>query len=191
MNVSSIHYTTKIRKMKIKISLLSLLVHQNLFALGQICTGNVDSRLLTQTVLGALIISLDDECFFELNLHYRFTMSCKHGDWWYPVEILQNGTIKQTENNFYGKNYTGDPTLQDFPAELYEPKEFEEKNCVFGNGEKTGMITINDQAPPAPLEVIEGALVHVKVNNNLGGGIATSLHFHGFKMDKERFILAY
>ena len=31
----------------------------------------------------------------------------------------------------------------------------------------------------------------VKVNNNLGGGIATSLHFHGFKMDKERFILAY
>ena len=135
--------------------------------------------------------NLDDECFFELNLHYRFTMSCKHGDWWYPIEILQNGTIKQTENNFYGKNYTGDPTLQDFPAELYEPKEFEEKNCVFGNGEKTGMITINDQAPPAPLEVIEGALVHVKVNNNLGGGIATSLHFHGFKMDKERFILAY
>ena len=75
-------------------------------------------------------------------------MSCKHGDWWYPVEILQNGTIKQTENNFYGKNYTDDPTLQDFPDELYEPKEFEEKNCVFGNGEKTGMIFINDQSPP-------------------------------------------
>ena len=43
MNVSSFHYTTKIRKMKIKISLLSLLVHQNLFALGQICTGNVNA----------------------------------------------------------------------------------------------------------------------------------------------------
>ena len=178
--------------MKIKISLLSLLVHQNLFAFGQICTGNAHSLLLISAVLGALMkIILDDECFFELNLYYRFTMSCKHGDWWYPIEILQNGTIKQTENNFYGKNYTDDPTLQDFPAELYEPKEFEEKNCVFGNGEKTGMITINDQAPPAPLEVIEGALVHVKVNNNLSGGIATSLHFHGFKMDKERFILAY
>ena len=135
-------------------------------------------------------IFLDDECFFELNLNYRFTMSCKHGDWWYPVEILPNGTIHQAENNFYGKNYTDDPTLQDFPDELYEPKEFEEKNCVFGNGEKTGMITINDQAPPAPLEVIEGALVHVRVNNYLGGGISTSLHFHGFKMDKERLILA-
>ena len=132
----------------------------------------------------------DDECFFELNLHYRFTMSCKHGDWWYPVEISPNGTIHQAENNFYGKNYTDDPTLQDFPSELYEPKVFDEKNCVFGNGEKTGMITINNQAPPKPLEVIEGALVHVRVNNYLGGGISTSLHFHGFKMDKERFILA-
>ena len=70
MNVSSFHYTTKIRKMKIKISLLSLLVHQNLFALGQICTGNGNFPFLSQAVLGALMIFLDDECFFELNLHY-------------------------------------------------------------------------------------------------------------------------
>ena len=75
-------------------------------------------------------------------------MSCKHGDYWYPIGIFQNGTIHQEENNFYGKNYTDDPTLQDFPEELYEPKKFEEKNCVFGNGEKTGMVFINDQAPP-------------------------------------------
>ena len=65
MNVSSFHYTTKIRKMKIKISLLSLLVHQNLFALGQICTGNTNALFLAAfgplAVLGALM--KDDELF--------------------------------------------------------------------------------------------------------------------------------
>ena len=28
----------------------------------------------------------------------------------------------------------------------------------------------------------EGALVHVKVNNNLFGAVAPTLHWHGFKM---------
>ena len=43
---------------------------------------------------------------------------------------------------------------------------------------------------PAPLEVIEGTLVHVKAKNNLGGGIGISIHFHGFKMDQEMIIQA-
>ena len=44
------------------------------------------------------------------------------------------------------------------------------------------MIEINGQYPAAPIQVTEGALVHVKVNNNLFGAVAPTIHWHGFKM---------
>ena len=55
-------------------------------------------------------------------------------------------------------------------------------SCIFGSGTKAGVIEINGQYPAAPIQVTEGALVHVKVNNNLFGAVAPTLHWHGFKM---------
>ena len=55
-------------------------------------------------------------------------------------------------------------------------------SCIFGSGSKAGVIEINGQYPAAPIQVTEGALVHVKVNNNLFGAVAPTLHWHGFKM---------
>ena len=57
-------------------------------------------------------------------------------------------------------------------------------SCIFGSGTKAGVIEINGQYPAAPIQVTEGALVHVKVNNNLFGAVAPTLHWHGFKMSK-------
>ena len=41
---------------------------------------------------------------------------------------------------------------------------------------------INDHYPAPPMHVMEGALVHIKVINNILGGVAPTIHFHGFKM---------
>ena len=49
------------------------------------------------------------------------------------------------------------------------------------------MVVINDKFPYEPLEVNEGALVHVKVTNNLLGGVSPVVHFHGFKFDHGHF----
>lgn len=108
-------------------------------------------------------------------------MSCKHGDFWYPIEIADNGTIIQGHNTFYMEGMKLDYTVNDFPPELWEWKEFDPDKCVFGHGGKTGIITINGESPGAPLEVYEDTLVHVTVVNRLMGGVAPTVHFHGFK----------
>lgn len=61
---------------------------------------------------------LDDVCHFELVLEYRLTMSCKYDDFWFPVEIADNGTILQASNSFYLPQYKDDETVQDFPDEF-------------------------------------------------------------------------
>ena len=71
------------------------------------------------------------------------------------------------ENNYYQKNVSSDPTLSDFPDELFEEKEFDEQNCLFGDGIiKHQVITINGHSPAKPIEVYENALVHVKAMVN-------------------------
>ena len=111
-------------------------------------------------------------------------MSCKHGDFWYPIEIADNGTIIQGHNTFYMEGMKYDFTIRDFPPELWEWKEFDPNKCVFGHGGKTGIITINSESPGAPLEVYEDTLVHVTVVNRLMGGVAPTVHFHGFRFDQ-------
>ena len=54
--------------------------------------------------------------------------------------------------------------------------------CIFGKGGKAGVVEINDHYPAPPMHVMEGSLVHVKVINNILGGVAPTIHFHGFKM---------
>ena len=54
--------------------------------------------------------------------------------------------------------------------------------CVLGDGIKRQVITINDEYPGPNLEVRENALVHVKVINNLFGGVSPTIHWHGIKM---------
>ena len=56
--------------------------------------------------------------------------------------------------------------------------------CIFGKGGKAGVVEINDHYPAPPMHVMEGALVHVKVINNILGGVAPTIHFHGFKMSQ-------
>ena len=108
-------------------------------------------------------------------------MSCKHGDYWYPVEIADNGTIIQGHNTFYMEGMKLDESVSDFPPELWEQKDFDPDKCVFGHGGKTGIITINGVSPGAPMEVYHNALVHVKVVNRLMGGVSPTVHFHGFR----------
>ena len=45
-------------------------------------------------------------------------MSCKYDDYWFPVEIADNGTILQASNSFYLPQYKDDETVQDFPDEF-------------------------------------------------------------------------
>ena len=40
--------------------------------------------------------------------------------------------------------------------------EFREENCIFGDGVKTSVITINDEFPGPTLAVMQGAKVNVK-----------------------------
>jgi len=119
----------------------------------------------------------DAVCNFELDLRYRFTMSCHEPDRpgfgdWFPVEINENGEIIQAGNNMYVRD---------------SAFKFNQTDCIFGNGNKTAVVTINDQFPAEPLEVTEGALVYVKVKNNLFGGVSPVIHFHGFKFDQGHF----
>ena len=103
----------------------------------------------------------DDECEFELILRHRFTMSCLADNGrWYPIQVTQNGEsfeISATTNGYYtdieylrGLNLT-----------------FQEENCIFGDGTKTSIITINDQFPGPTIEVRKGAKVHIKAVNYL------------------------
>jgi len=58
--------------------------------------------------------------------------------------------------------------------------EFREENCIFGDGVKTSVITINDEFPGPTIAVMQGAKVNVKVTSHLYS-ITTSIHFHGFE----------
>ena len=139
-----------------------------------------------------------DVCHFELVLKYRFTMSCLSDNpehpYWYPVEIDENGKpVHQYNSAFYPANETlrehGTEEVPPFPAGMwfFDEHEFDDTKCIYGDGGKQGIVTINDQHPGPVLEVVEGALVHVTIVNELLGGTAFSMHFHGFKFDKGYF----
>ena len=93
----------------------------------------------------------DDHCFFELDLEYRFTMSCQpfgRGSW-FPAEFDDFGVKQASSNRWWYKE---------------SETRFDERDCVFGNGEKHAVITINGKSPPAPIEVEENAMLHVTVS---------------------------
>jgi len=75
---------------------------------------------------------------------------------WLPIDIDANGTIAQTTNTYYS-------TPETFP----DNATFDENNCMFGDGVKTSIISINDQFPGPTIEVKKGAKVHVTVKNHL------------------------
>jgi len=118
-------------------------------------------------ISGAGAICTDDECNFELTLNYRFSMSCYGETGWLPAELNNDREPFLAENTFHARN----------TSRIFDPS-----SCIFGSGTKAGVIEINGQYPAAPIQVTEGALVHVKVNNNLFGAVAPTLHWHGFKM---------
>ena len=92
-------------------------------------------------------ICREKHCYFELDLRYRYTMTCKRDGEWFPAEFDANG-IKQGTNQYYYEE-TGN--------------RFNESDCLLGNGEKHAVITINDQSPPPAIEVEHGAILHVTV----------------------------
>ena len=97
-------------------------------------------------------------------------MSCKENQRWYPVEYDQvNDALILAENQFYEKN----------SSKIFTKQE----DCIFGSGGKSSVVTINGNYPGETIEVVEGALVHVKVINKLYGGVSPVIHFHGFKFD--------
>ena len=87
---------------------------------------------------------------------------------WYPVAL--NGDRKPflTENTYYQTN----------TSQIFENTE----NCTFGSGSKAGVIVTNGYYPAGPMEVTEGALVHITIINNLLGAVSPTLHWHGFRM---------
>jgi len=125
---------------------------------------------------GENLVCFEDECDFELILRYRFTMSCKanNGDW-YPIEVVENDdntfTINATTNEFY-------PNKTELTAMNLQ---FQEQNCIFGDGVRTSIIAINDQFPGPTIEVRQGAKIHFTVINKLRSTSAT-IHWHGFEM---------
>ena len=58
----------------------------------------------------------------------------------------------------------------------------DESTCILGNGIKQQVIAINDEYPGPNIEVLAGSLLHVKVINNLYGGVSPSIHWHGIQM---------
>ena len=77
-------------------------------------------------------------------------MSCQPQGkgWWVPAEFDENG-IRQGDNRWW---------LDD------KEVRFNDTDCIFGNGDKHAIITINGKSPPPPIEVQEGAMLHVKVS---------------------------
>ena len=112
--------------------------------LAEICRGRFTFDQIRHSLL------LDKHCFFELDLRYRFTMSChdKKG-LWFPAEFDKNGIKQAADNQYYFKE---------------SDRRFDETNCIFGNGEKHALITINGKSPPPPLEVEVGSMLHVTVS---------------------------
>ena len=146
---------------------------------------------LSHTFLGGLAavwaeFCPDKECYFELRLQWRLTMSCMNpaDKFWYPVTFDDGGTtIHKYESALYPQKgtYKDDEGVPQFKPWLYQDHTFDESRCVYGDGSRTGIVTINDQHPGPVLEVNKDALVHVTVVNELLGGTAAYIHFHGFK----------
>ena len=88
-------------------------------------------------------------------------MSCKASNGaWYP--ITTDGTpddvkISHGESNFYIEE----------KAEILAGMNltFSPEDCIFGDGVKTSVISINDQFPGPAIEVRQGATVHITVRN--------------------------
>jgi len=119
----------------------------------------------------------DEECEFELVLRHKYTMSCKASNGaWYPVTT--DGTpddvkINHGESNFYIEE----------KAEILAGMNltFSPEDCIFGDGVKTSVISINDQFPGPAIEVRQGATVHITVRNMMYSTSAT-VHWHGFEL---------
>ena len=117
-----------------------------------------------------------------------------NGPGWFPVDIDKDRRPYLTENTFYYKNETRffDPSRSGIhcqwgPKTLIIPVKIFYRflmRCIFGKGGKSGVVEINDHYPAPPMHVMEGSLVHVKVINNILGGVAPTIHFHGFKMSQ-------
>ena len=114
-----------------------------------------------------LIITIYD--LFPCSKNYsRYTMSCQNDTKWYPVALNGERVPFLTENTYYETN----------KSRVFENTE----NCIFGSGSKAGVIETNGYFPARPMEVWEGALVHIKIINNLRGAVAPTIHWHGFRM---------
>ena len=119
-------------------------------------------------------------------------MSCFNpaDEYWYPVTFDENGrTVQDFRNNLYTGAHEDDGVeVPDFKPELFEHDlSFNESNCLYSDGYKHAVITINDQSPGPVLEVTQGALVHVTIINDMMGGAAATIHFHGFKFAKNYY----
>ena len=97
-------------------------------------------------------------------------MSClndkdpKH-PYWYPVEIDENGKpVHHYNSALYPANETlrehGTEEVPPFPGGMwfFDEHEFDDSKCIYGDGGKQAIVTINDQHPGPVLEVVEGAL---------------------------------
>jgi len=120
----------------------------------------------------------EDECEFEFVLRHRFTMSCPANDGnWYSIEI-EGGENDPSSARIVPATNTHSP----FPEHLEGKNlQFNEKDCIFGDGSKSNKITINDQFPGPTLELREGAKIHIKVRNLLSS-IAPTIHWHGLEL---------
>ena len=98
-------------------------------------------------------------------------MSCLNpvDNFWYPITFDDDSgeTIHQYESGLYPKTGTfeDDESVPDFKPWLYKEHKFDKSRCVYGDGNKTGVVTINGQHPGPVLEVNQNALVHVTVVN--------------------------
>ena len=116
-----------------------------------------------------LIITIYD--LFPCSKNYsRYTMSCQNDTKWYPVALNGERVPFLTENTYYETN----------KSRVFENTE----NCIFGSGSKAGVIETNGYFPAGPMKVWEGALVHIKIINNLLGAVAPTVHWHGFRMSE-------
>ena len=113
----------------------------------------------------------DDECEFELVLRHKYTMSCMaseldpqhahHGSW-FPVTT--SGTPENAQINV-GKSTFYPEEKAEMLADL--DLKFTPENCIFGDGIKTSIISINGHFPGPAIEVMQGAKVHITVKNEM------------------------
>ena len=78
-------------------------------------------------------------------------MSCQPfgKGWWFPAEFGDDGVKQAASNRWWFEE---------------SEKRFNDTDCIFGNGEKHAVITINGKSPPPAIEVQEDAMLHVTVS---------------------------